>query len=66
MLDLKQIIEESGSLSSARYSELMNAEPCSGEAKRSFSNRMLLLIDGRNFLDWNVEQYLICHVNSFQ
>ena len=45
MVDLKEIVEGSGNLSPARYFQLRNVQPSSGDVERSFSKLNFLLTD---------------------
>ena len=62
--DLSEIIEGNGNLSPAEYSKLRKAQPSSGDVERSFSKLNHLLADDRNFLEDNIEQYIVCYANN--
>jgi len=62
--DHSEIIEGNGNLSPAEYSKLRKAQPSSGDVERSFSKLNHLLADDRNFLEDNIEQYIVCYANN--
>ena len=62
--DLSEINEGHGNLSPAEYSKLRKAEPSSGDVERSFSKLNHLLADDINFLEDNIEQYIVCYANN--